>query len=332
MNDQQPVIRSLSGHVTVIPTETPAETTLPLRALTPAQPRRHTVTRSQATRVTALAAVLVSAVLLIRDIEGTRATDKASITATTTITVSATSPPATVTASADPAAIAPARPTDDEFHTLPLALIGQTLAAAPPDPDPTANPGTQVLHPNSTVPVYDEPGGTAFARLPPRQVFTPTRVPVVARQTGWARVLLPTRPSPEGVAASRWIYLDPAVELSHATRRIDLHHDEGTAAVVAPIAHTATSTSAASTTTTPHRSRTFIAVSAHDSAWLTALWLPLVITHSQICTTWHGALIAPGLPPDSPLGPLDSQGCVTVPDSLAPALIDVPAGTLILSR
>ncbi|MEU7527304.1 hypothetical protein AB0A74_16330 [Saccharothrix sp. NPDC042600] len=336
MNDQQPAIGCLSGDVTVIPAQAPpvtVQSTSPSKAVTTARPQPHAVTRSRGLRMTAAVAALTAVILIIRDTDGPSAKHEDSVTVATTVTVSAMVPPPTVTATADPSAVAPNRPSDDQLDTLPLALIGNSLADAPPDPDPTGDPGTEVLHPTSTIPVYDAPGGTAFTRLPPLQVFTRTRVPVIARQPGWAQILLPTRPTPDGIAASGWIYLDPAIELTHSTRRLDLDYDTGTATLVAPIARAATKTPTTHTGTRP-ANRTFIAISAYDipGAWLARLWLQLTTTQPRICTTSPSTFTAPGLPPESPLGRHDADGCVTLPAALTPAITKVQAGTLILPR
>lgn len=63
----------------------------------------------------------------------------------------------------------------------------------PSDPDPMSTaPLTEGLQPTAKLAVYDAPGGTARAYLAPTLSGVPVTVPIVARQAGWAAVLLPS--------------------------------------------------------------------------------------------------------------------------------------------
>ncbi|MDR6593635.1 hypothetical protein ACFFSW_17120 [Saccharothrix longispora] len=292
--------------------------------------------RSPLVRLVAVSATLTILVLLLRDHDDSAATSRPTITATTTVvvdTTSTTTAPSTTTPAPDPAAIAPHRLDGDQLAGLPLAVIGQSLQHAPADPDPAGDPGPEVLHPTTTAAVYDAPGGRPIARLAPRQVFTPTWVPVVQRRPGWARVLLPTRPLDDGSAPTGWLYLDHTVVLSQSHHRIDIDHAHGSVTVLARLGRITTDTAlreAASAT----KPRTFVAVTPTTTGdgWLSRIWQPLLIDADRVCTGILGAPVMPALPRVSPLGQVDGQGCVPIPDDLRGALASAGAGTIVLQR
>lgn len=342
MTEPHTRIHTLSGDVTVdVRGETPVtttETTLPMRPLTPTRLRMLAASRSPLVR---LAAVLVALAVpaLLRDHDDSAASAQSAVTATTTILVdttsTATTTPGTTTPIPDPAATAPRHPTDEQYARLPLAVIGQSLPHAPADPNPTGDPGPDVLHPTTTATVYDAPGGQPIARLPVRQVFMPTWVPIVQRRPGWAQVLLPTRPLDDSTAPTGWLYLDQTVILSQSGHRIDIDHATGSVTVLARMGRiTVDNTSRPSGTTPAAGSRTFMAVAskAVGDGWLVRIWQPLLINADRICTGMLGAPVVPALPQVAPLGRLDGQGCVPTPDGLRGPLSSVTAGTIVLQR
>ncbi|GIE97067.1 hypothetical protein Ari01nite_45320 [Paractinoplanes rishiriensis] len=76
---------------------------------------------------------------------------------------------------------------------LPVIKYRYAPGGFPADPDSTsAAPVTEALHPSRRLAVYDKPGGTARAYLPPHIRGVPVIVPIVGRQPGWVAVLLPS--------------------------------------------------------------------------------------------------------------------------------------------
>ncbi|GLZ28184.1 hypothetical protein Lesp02_03740 [Lentzea sp. NBRC 105346] len=280
--------------------------------------------------------VLIAAITVI-SLRTAEAVPPAPAAPNPTTSATATSPAApTVTATPaveDPAAIPPRRPDAAQRRLLPVALVGATIPDAPRDPSPYADPGPTVLHPTTEVIAYTEPGGTPIARLPERQIIAPTRLPVIARQPGWAMVLLPGTPGPDAISPAGWIHLEPAVELTDIGRRIEIDHSTGSIAVLAELGR-ATTTSTLTTPVPGSAPRTFVAIGAATAnlPWpLTLMW-PFTITGDKLCATLFGGISVPGLPARSPLGTPDATGCLTAPASLHDALTAVPAGATVISR
>lgn len=354
------IITPLSGQVSVVGAgsarlaagpETDLEKTQPLKPLTTMTLLRQAVLLRLADcrpgllvklLLTAILVVLVTLLLRLHDISRTAA---APTPVPDTMTATATPAPPIrdrmpVAAQQDPAAVAPRAISEAEMAALPRAIVGVTLAGAPADPAPGADPGTIVLHPTVDSAVYAEPGGCAFAVLPPRQVLTPTWTPVIDRRPGWALVMLPSRPHPTGAAAVGWIHLRPHVELADSDRRVEIDTATGKVTVLAELGH---GTAAASTLSgtpasvaTPARTggRSFVAAGGQADAlpWLLRVMWPFPLGVDRLCTGPIGGIMVPGLPAASPLGRLDATGCVPAPPGLRDALRDVPAGTAVLLR
>ncbi|GAA1308786.1 hypothetical protein [Saccharothrix xinjiangensis] len=283
------------------------------------------------------AVTLVGAVLLLR--EDTTAGVRAgrTVTAATTVTVTATSP-TPVPAQADPNAVAPRPVPPEQLATLPVALVGMAPGQAIADPAPGDQPGTVVLHPTRDTAVYAAPGGSPVAVLPPYQLLSPTWVPVVTRQPGWALVLLPTRPHPGGTAAAGWIHLHPEIQLAESDRRVEIDTAIGEVVVLAELGRTGsvppvTQSPAAAGTGAPGR-RSFVAIgtTAIHAHWLMRLIRPLTADPARLCTGPLGGLAVPGLPTNSGLGPTDEAGCVRTPQAVRESMGEVPAGTVVLLR
>lgn len=342
------------------PPEKDVEQTRPIPVLTSWMLLRHAARRrtrtwfraGRGTQALVAVLLLVLAATLLRSPQPAAGTesvhqDVASVTAT-----GKPAPPlpawaeqrAPVAAQQDPAAVAPRTPTGQELAQLPKAIVGTVIPAVPADPAPGATPGLTVVHPTQEVAVYAEPGGSAVAVLPVRQLLTATWVPVLDRKPGWVLVMLPARPHPGGAAAVGWIHLTPVIELAEREHRIDIDTASGRVSVLTEFAHTvsapstlgtvapaSSSTALAGAVTTGHRS--FVAISGdHDLAsWFLRLW-PLRIDTSRVCTEAWTTVSVPGLPGTSPLGQLDHDGCVPTPASLHAALVQVPAGTVVVLR
>lgn len=353
------VITPLSGHLAVVGAstarltaepETDLEKTQPLKPLTAMMLLRQALLmrladwrRSGVPVKLLLAAILVVLVALLLRMHDISRPAAAPAPVPDTVTAMAT--PAgplrdriPVATQQDPAEVAPRAINEAEMAALPRAAVGVTLAGAPADPAPGADPGTVVLHPTDDTAVYAEPGGCAFAVLPPQQVLTPTWTPVLERRPGWALVMLPSRPHPTGAAAVGWIHLRPQVELAHGDRRIEINTVTGKVTVLAELGHGAaaasTLTGTPASVAAPARAggRSFVAAGGQADAlpWLLRVLWPFHLDIDRLCTGPIGGITVPGLPTVSALGQVDATGCVPAPPGVRDALHDVPAGTAVL--
>ena len=227
---------------------------------------------------------------------------------------------------AQPVRVAVVTPPD--LHTLRAATTTARLRGAPLDHAMSAVPSGEVVHPRRTVAVWDSPGGTAFAKLPPEQ-FGDTWVPVVARRDGWVRVLLPSRPhgatgwlQTAGLQRATTPYL---VRVHLASRSLELFDngsltDTWSVAVGAPA------------TPTP-AGRTFLLGQLADPH---ASYSPVIIplgTHSQTLDSYGGGpgtVAIHGWLDPSVFGQAASHGCVRVPADALAVLRTLPLGTPVL--
>jgi hypothetical protein len=214
---------------------------------------------------------------------------------------------------------------------MPMATTFDSSPLAPRDPDPF-NPETGiVLHPTVTQVIYARPGGPPVAALPVTELGSPTWVPVVQSQSGWDRILLPTRPN----RSTGWIYVKGgALATAYSAYQIVINLaayrltvlDAGrslgswTVAVGAP--GTATPTG-----------RTFLLASlAPVHPTYSPLILPLGL-HSDTLDTFGGGPGTVGLhgwPDPSVFGHAVSHGCVRVPAAALRVLSRVPLGSSVL--
>lgn len=233
-----------------------------------------------------------------------------------------------------PRVVAPAIPmaAQDALGTLPEATTFGDLAGAPPDPESQVSTGGSVLHVLRELGVYNAPGGTAFARLPAMELSSPTWVPIIGQQQGWAQVLLPSRPNnstgwvrtedPGSVQLARTPY---EVDVNIAARRLVLRKD-GTQVGKWTVSV------GKSASPTP-RGRTFIMASIKETVThFSPIILPLG-THSQTFDTYGGGpgtVALHGWPDPSVFGHASSDGCVRVPADALRQLTTLPLGTLVL--
>jgi hypothetical protein len=70
-----------------------------------------------------------------------------------------------------------------------------------------------IVHPRVLMPIFDRPGGAAFAALPTTLLGYETWLPVIAYQTGWVKVLLPSRPA----GVSGWLDADQVISAMTTT-------------------------------------------------------------------------------------------------------------------
>ncbi|WP_238695066.1 L,D-transpeptidase, partial [Nocardioides caeni] len=90
----------------------------------------------------------------------------------------------------------PQRPAAEvvDLAELKASSTKSTIKAAPRDPRPENVPNGAVVHPKRIVALFDEPEGTAFAKIGPKQ-FGDTWLPVITRNKDWVQVLLPSKPN-----------------------------------------------------------------------------------------------------------------------------------------
>lgn len=219
-----------------------------------------------------------------------------------------------------------------EQHNLPKATTAARIKAAPTDPakDATRLTDGTVVHPRGPHTVYAKPGSEPVAILPAKELGNPTWVPVVERQDGWLRILLPSRPN----GSTGWIdskklrtaHTSWSADIDVAARKLTLTHDGsevGTWSVAV----------GKKKTPTP-KGRTFLMGSIIDEEQkqYTPIVLPLG-THSSTLDTFGGGpgtVALHGWPDDSVFGRAVSHGCVRVPSDALKQLRNVPLGSLII--
>ncbi|GLZ00843.1 hypothetical protein [Actinoplanes sp. NBRC 103695] len=83
-----------------------------------------------------------------------------------------------------------------------VELTGQAELIGAPRDDCQHQPGTgYTVHPRVTLVVFDAVGGSPIARIRPVWAGSEAWLPVIEREPGWVRVLLPTRPN----GATGWL-------------------------------------------------------------------------------------------------------------------------------
>ncbi|MDI6100932.1 L,D-transpeptidase [Actinoplanes sp. NEAU-A12] len=103
-------------------------------------------------------------------------------------TPASAAPSASVSAAASPTVPPAAEPPAG----MPVIAYAKGPRGLPADPDPeSVVPVTEALRPTTRIALYDAPGGRARAWLPPRISGLPVVAPIVARENGWAAVLVP---------------------------------------------------------------------------------------------------------------------------------------------
>lgn len=214
-----------------------------------------------------------------------------------------------------------------DLGKLPQATTYTTLKGVPKDADPAGTNDGTVVHPLESLPVSATPGGVPVAVLPSKELGGPTWVPVVESQTGWQRVLLPSRPN----GATGWIpsggklqtaHSSYAVTVKTSTRRLSLSkagHVVGTWRVAVGAAKTPTPVG-----------RTFMLASLAPSK---PTYSPLILpvgAHSDTLDSYGGGpgtVAFHGWPSASVFGQAVTHGCVRVPADALKRLSQVPLGT-----
>lgn len=202
------------------------------------------------------------------------------------------------------------------------------VEGAPSDPNPDQTTDGVVVHPVRETPVYDGPNGRAIARMEPTQ-FGDTWLPVIAEESGFVQVLLPSRPD----ASTGWLRSDDVerartpfvINVNLGSRQLELVRDGETVGEW-PIAI------GKPETPTP-TGRTFLLGAFSDpNQNFSPVILPLG-THSPAHDTFGGG---PGTvafhtwPTDDVFGSAVSEGCIRVPADALDQLAEVPLGTLVM--
>lgn len=250
------------------------------------------------------------------------------------IPVVTATPTPTEPAQEKPREVAPRRVGPWTLSRLPRATTHGTVRGAPKDWRPRARPSGLLVHPKRLTPLFARPGGKPIAAVPATQFGAPTRLPVIQRQPGWLRVLLPARPN----GATAWLHADERrldlarsrywITVDRKRFRLTLHRAGGrsrswTAGVGKP-----------SAVTPP--GRTFVLANVHDArSKFSTIVLPLG-AHSDTFSTYGGGPGTVGIhtwPRSNVFGKASSDGCIRIPRSALRLLArTVPLGTPVLVR
>ncbi len=214
--------------------------------------------------------------------------------------------------------------------SLPEATTYEEIPNAPIDPEPNAPTEGEVLHPTRELTVHDAVDGEPIARLPVKQISSPTWVPVIARDGDWAQILLPTRPN----GATGWINTSgDAVESAENDYLVNVELDsfnleilkdgeqigEWTVGIGEPESPTPTG-------------RAYIIASIEETVNdYSPIVLPLSY-HSDSHETYGGGPGTVGIhtwPDDSFVGKANSDGCIRVTKDALEALTQLPLGTIV---
>lgn len=218
-----------------------------------------------------------------------------------------------------------------DLARLKASTTDARFPSAPRDDHAALAPSGTVIHPRRTVPLYDGPAGTPFAKIQPHQFDgqTDTWLPVVAHSGKWLEVLLPSRPN----GSTGWVQgakVDQAhtpyqIQVHLASRTMDLF-DDGEQVGSWPVAVGAPGTP------TP-TGRTFLLsqlIDDHES--YSPVILPLG-AHSDTLDTFGGGpgtVALHGWTDPSVFGHAVSHGCVRVPSDALDKLRTMPLGTAVL--
>jgi lipoprotein-anchoring transpeptidase ErfK/SrfK len=231
----------------------------------------------------------------------------------------------------DSSDIKPVAVSQEDLTQLPEANTFATVPDAPTDPHPNvgATPG-KVIHPKSDTVVYASVGGKPIAKLPAIQMGSPTWVPVVAEQDGWAEILLPTRPN----ASAGWVHLSSEeVEIAQNDYAINVDRVSFSLEILEngkSIGKWTIGTGKAEHPTPAGRAY-IIASIAETKNTYSPIVLPLSY-HSDSLETFGGGPGTVGLhtwPNDSFVGQANSDGCIRVPPNALDQLVKLPLGTIV---
>lgn len=215
-----------------------------------------------------------------------------------------------------------------DLRKLPASSTKSTIKAAPKDPRPTKAPKGTVVHPKRMLPLYEEPDGTAFAKIAPKQ-FGDTWLPVITRNRDWVQVLLPSKPN----GSTGWLR-SRDVQEAHSRFRVEVHLGSHELELVENGRRVGTWPVAIGAPATPTPTgRTFVLGQITDEQQpFSPVILPLG-SHSDTLDSYGGGpgtVALHGWTDPAVFGQSVSHGCVRVPDDALALLRTIPTGTPVM--
>lgn len=214
--------------------------------------------------------------------------------------------------------------------SLPEATTYGNIDKAPKDPEPNAATDGEVLHPKRELVVHDAANGSPIARLPVKQISSPTWVPVIKREGDWAQILLPSRPN----GSTGWINTaGDAVESAKNQYVVNVDLENFSLEILKEgeqIGQWTVGIGEPAYPTPPGRA--FIIASIEETVNdYSPIVLPLS-AHSESHTTFGGGPGTVGIhtwPDNSFVGKANSDGCIRVTKEALDELVKLPLGTIV---
>lgn len=223
---------------------------------------------------------------------------------------------------------APSAISQEELTKLPATTTFGTLSGTGADPGSEST--GEVLHPKRDLVVYTEANGKPVAKLPTRQIGSPTWVPVVAKRGEWAQVLLPSRPN----GSAGWIHATgDAVKRANNDFTVTVHRDEFRLEITKNGHSVGSWTIGTGKAAHPTpKGRAYIIASLKETVnSYSPIVLPLSY-HSESHETFGGGPGTVGIhtwPDDSFVGQATSDGCIRVTQEALDELVKLPLGTIV---
>jgi hypothetical protein len=225
--------------------------------------------------------------------------------------------------SVPPSMLSPAAIID--FARLPEATPSHRLDSAPRDLCATGGTAGVAAHNRQPVHVHAAPAGAVIAWLAPRQNGVDTWLPVIDQESGWVRVLLPSRPG----NASGWLRtteLDLTVtrcelRMHRRSHRLQLFTNGTLARSWRTLPGTAQSLTPAG--------RTFVLAGPQHSSPARVLALGMHGPTPSACTGSFGTVAIHASADQNDHRSPDCQVCIRVPSEAMDVLSDVPPGSLV---
>ncbi|EHR63544.1 L,D-transpeptidase family protein [Saccharomonospora cyanea] len=219
---------------------------------------------------------------------------------------------------------------EQQAASLPEATTYGEIPNAPKDPEPNAPTEGEVLHPTRELTVHDAVDGNPIARLPVKQISSPTWVPVIKREGDWAQILLPTRPN----GATGWINTSGgAVESAENDYLVNVDLKSFSLEILKDgeqIGKWTVGIGEPDSPTPPGRAYIIASIEETVNDY-SPIVLPLSY-HSNSHETYGGGPGTVGIhtwPDDSFVGKANSDGCIRVTKDALDALVKLPLGTIV---
>jgi lipoprotein-anchoring transpeptidase ErfK/SrfK len=224
----------------------------------------------------------------------------------------------------------PSAVSKEERAALPEATTYGKVPAAPKDPKPGASTDGTVLHPKREMVVRDAVNGKPIAKLPVKQISSPTWVPVIARKGDWAQILLPSRPN----GSTGWINTaGDAVESANNDYVVNVDRQAFSLEILKGDEQIGEWKVGIGEPKYPTpKGRAFIIASIKETVNdYSPIVLPLS-AHSESHTTFGGGPGTVGIhtwPNNSFVGEANSDGCIRVTKEALDELAKLPLGTIV---